>query len=689
MENLFFSKLNKAKIIISMMFLLIFAAGVHLSGANVFELFIFYLFVIVFVLMPGFAIYKILNIEKHIQGLMLPIVFTFGSGFLVALYCVAIRLNFYLLLWVCPLALFAVAVFLLIKQKNTLKQKISSHLNGQFIFLLFISCFLIFVYTFAGVAKYAHPSAVGEIFLSQDFLWNVGNAESFKLGFPPQDIRFYDVRLQYHYFTELFLSALSTLSNISSYNLIAFYSQSLFLPMLVTTLYLFAKKIYDGNNFKAAIFCLSIFFFSCASLFAILPNGNSLFTNSLIKATLTNINSMTNAFVFTAVFIAALFSLFKNNFRANIGVYFLVFGSFILLTFTKSPIAAIIALGVVAAALATVLQFKFNWRGIILCLIIGISFFAIYNLNFSSGANVSTVFHYASTLELGFFAPVLNPVYPGYGRSITFLHSIWVAILMVAQSICIAPFSMPIFIKSGFVSLINFKKLSFESLLCYAVGVGGLIAFFFYHHESQSQVYFLYIALFFINLIAIKEFAFAKISKKNIINYSLLAISLITCVFLYVNLTGSGLRQYLFNYDVLLKHNYPLDTIYADDELAGEYLRSVATKDDMFATNRINSSQGLLSNVYTAFSGMQCFMEGNRYTISNMGLSQAAASERLGLNSAIFVDNTPHEEIFNICKEHGITYLVFTNRQEANIENMQYFELVFNSGEVYVFKTGI
>ena len=62
---------------------------------------------------------------------------------------------------------------------------------------------LLVVYALCWETATAHPAAVGQTVLKQDFLWNIGNARSFWLGFPPQDIRFAGVRLHYHYLNEL------------------------------------------------------------------------------------------------------------------------------------------------------------------------------------------------------------------------------------------------------------------------------------------------------------------------------------------------------------------------------------------------------------------------------------------------------------------------------------------------------
>ncbi len=673
-----FIKNKKIKSVLTVLFFAFYILGFSLSGGNILEFTAFLISSLLFVFLPGFFLYKFLKIEKYIKGFLLPIMFTLGSGCFVGLYCVIIRLGFSFL-YLLPLIMSGIAIYLIYKEK--LYKNIGKNENNNF--LLFFYSALIFVYTFTSVFKYARPTSAGQLILSQDFLWNVGNANSFSLGFPPQDIRFFNVRLQYHYFTELLTSALSSVSLADNYNIIAFYSQSLFLLILIYTLYEFGMKIYNGNSIKSNILTVSLFVFSCLSLWAILPNGASLFSNTIVLALLTNINSMANALTFVLMFSVLFFNLEKNNFKANIGYYILLIGSFVLLIFTKSPIAAIIAIAIFVSMIARFIQLKFSLKEVCFAIFIAGVFALIYFVNFSSGTNSSTGFSTFVTLELDPFGQFLADRI-NYDK-LGFWHILTVFIAIILQTFCIAPFTMPIFIKSAFKSLFNFKKISFFNLYCFAISVGGFLAFYLSYHESFSQVYFMYIGLFFLNLIAVENFEFEKINKKNAINYSLLALSLITTIFLYTNLVGSGARQFLFNKDILEKYPYNI-VIKDEDELAGEYLYENMEKTELFATNRISDGRDLLSNVYTAFSSRQCFMEGNKYTISNMGLSAKAAEERIYLNSILFNENSTKDEIIEICKTYNITHLVYSTQNDGSYTQLLDFAEVFSDDTVKIFR---
>ncbi len=696
MISFVYEKNQKWKLILSAVFLSIYTIGIVLSGGSAIELLFFWLASVFVIGGSGYAVFKTLEIDKQISNFEIPLIFTLGSGVFVVFYCIGLRIN--LLLFYIPCILISAFGSTLFYKKNKeyilslvkvfskektrdLQIPITKEQKTQINFLFFIISALIFVYTFCGVAKFAHPEQVGQLLLSQDFLWNVGNAESFKLGFPPEDIRFFDVRLQYHYFTELLVSGFSTLTGISSYNLLAFYSQSLFLSVLIIALYQFGLYFYNSKT-KANFFTIGIFTLSCLSLHKILPNGYSSFSNSLISATLTNINSMSNAFCFTAVFTLMFFNAERKNFRVSVWYYLTMLGSFTLLTFTKSPIAAILAIAIACSLLTRFIQLKFIIREVLFALIF-VSFFAIiYFLNFSSGANASTGFSLDYTLKIGYFKNILYRLEIEQAG----IYKYTLPIFMFVQSICIAPFTLPVFIISVFKKILNFRNLTFTELYCYAIGIGGFMAFFLFYHEAFSQVYFLYIALFFVTLIAIKEFAFEKIKLKSAPFYLLLIASITTSVFLYINLVGSGLRQYLFHYNILEKYPYPV-TVKSEDELAGEFLREIKTQDDMFATNRTHTGykEGL-SNVYSAFSGMQGYMEGFKYAISNMGVSWDIVEGRIAVNNLLFSSGTDPQQIRELCAANGITYLVFSSQFEGSIAHLAGFQVVFQDGTVTIFK---
>ncbi len=679
--NTLYNKYSKIKILISIFCVLVYLVFIHLAGASVFEYIGYILAVSFLILIPGYSIYRLLKLEKYLKEIALPVSFLIGVLVLLACFIIDInlKLNHFI---VVPIIILSVLYLQNITKKEGFRLEI---IDNQKIFLFLVISALLFVVGIGVASKNAHPIVSGQNFLSQDLMWHVGNAQSFLLGFPVRDLRVDGVLLYYHYLNEMLSAGISYFSGISVFNIMAFYNQSFILFILVNSLYSLGVVFYKNNKLKANIFMLSIFFFTCLSLHKVLLDGASEFSVSLIPALLTNVNATSLAFCFLAIFISVFYIVSKYEYKIDLSVLIVLFISFLFLTFSKSPIAAIIVIALVVSLMARFLQLNFKVRELVLTIVISLVFLVLYEQYFSYGAEVSGTFDFTKTLSFGYFGRFIPANFSSEVFKIT--HFILILGLMGISAICISPFTVSIFIYSCFKKIFKFKILDFFTLSCYAVSIGGFLAFFITAHQAFSQVYFLYIALFFINLIAIKEFDF---SKKSFINYSLylvLSISFITTMFLYINIIGSGLRQMLFHYDIIEKYEYKT-IIKSEDELAGIFLNENLEENELFLTNRITDYSPELSNVYTCFSGRQTYLEGYKYTVSNMGLSKDFPDVYLMHENVDMVFNldTDIKIIIDFCKENKIKYIVFSKQATGENSHLEDLEIVFNKDTVVIYK---
>jgi hypothetical protein len=254
-----------------------------------------------------------------------------------------------------------------------------------------------------------------------------------------------------------------------------------------------------------------------------------------------------------------------------------------------------------------------------------------------------------------------------------------------------APFQTFTVVPKMLLDVFRIFKLSFEKLWFYAAIAGGTLAFFVTYHEAFSQVYFIYVAIFFLNLLAVEYVDFTQLRCKYLIHYLLIVLSCTTTLFFYTNFGGSGIRQFLFHYDKLEKYPYTW-CIKAEDELAGGYLRENMADGELFITNRTHTGVGEgLSNVYTCFSGKQSYMEGFKYTVSNMGVDwDTVVKPRVDLVGKVFgiydQQAAESEEIITLCKDKNIRYAVFSSQFEGETTYLNEFENVFSDGTVKIYK---
>ena len=139
------------------------------------------------------------------------------------------------------------------------------------------------VYLFAWIPFTAHPQAVGATSIKQDFLWNVGNVNSFFLGFPPQDIRFEGVRLRYHYLNELLCAGVSAASGVHAYDLLGVVWPLFCLSGAAACLYEFGISVYNNRKTAAALILL-VFFTDAQVLYHATSNVNSVATAMLYSS---------------------------------------------------------------------------------------------------------------------------------------------------------------------------------------------------------------------------------------------------------------------------------------------------------------------------------------------------------------------------------------------------------------------
>ncbi|MGD9559872.1 MAG: hypothetical protein AB7V55_04610 [Oscillospiraceae bacterium] len=673
------------------------------GGGNVAAFLLFAVAVAGYIVLPGLLGVQLLGrtrLPAAITGFELPTALLLGSGFFAVLYCFSMRLGLLWLLHGLPPFLALFYLVLLVRRQGLPRPSraglaAAAPKPHQWMLLLLFAALLL-LYTFTGVVKNAHPLNVGDTLLNQDLLWNVGNANSFKLAFPPQDIRFYDVRLHYHYLTELLAGALSIVSGIDAYDILAFYLQPLMLAALVLCLYRFGRLMWPHSLFKAVFFPYSLFLFSCASLWKILPNGLSVFWNSHITHLITNINSQTTAVLYLAIFCGLFIRAARAKYRTGAVHLLLVLCAFVLLCFSKGPLAALLTISLVLALLVGLFLRQTGWRGLLLAGAFAGIFLLVYFTMFASGANTSMNFNWTKTLEMGYFVNILDHLW----RSNLYAHHIAIPVLYVLQSLLMAPAQFPLYLRGLAFDLRHFNKLQPERLFFNAMVVGGLLAYFLFYHPAMSQTYFLFGALFFITLLAVDNLRFLaapgaaaqrwkRIAHRVFVGIVALfaLVGFATTAFLYTNLIGSGARQLARN--IGLTEKYPYDVVVtADDEAAMLWLRDNTDPTIMFATNRIHTGarkEGI-SNLYSALSGRQGYMEGFQYALTNMGVAIPVIEERLAINEALFSADTTPADVAALCHENGITHLIFSTQMDGSDTQLEHLPCLYRSNSIRLYQ---
>ena len=655
------------------------------GGGSLLEMAVFGCAMVFYVWLPGKLWNTLLGGTGRFDGIDFGTDILLGSGFFCAVYCVAMRLHMRLLLIVLPLVLAVVCIAVIIRRGYLSAPEKLSPFQWLPVLLFFG---LLLLYTFTTVIKSAKPVNVGDTLLSSDMLWNIGNANAFTLRFIPEDIRYSGVQLHYHYLTELFAGAVSWLTGISAYNIVAFYMQPWVLGCVVYALYAFGKVWYEDRT-KAMVFTFSMFVFGCGSVWTCFLNGRSTFFNDNAKHIITNINAQSTATLFLCIFGAMFVQLLEKSFDVSIIDIILWLAAFFMLSFAKGPVAAIVAVGGAITIVWLFAQKKVTAKGLFAAVAMAGLFFVIYTLFFASGANTSMAFNIWGTAYKTLWGDWLY----------TLEHSVsrWKWLLAVLAVICantfmFAPAQVVMYIVGLGSDIRNLFRLDGKRLWANSMVAGGFMAYYLFDHYAMSQVYFAFLGLFFLHVMAVDNLQLLSGRIMPKIAAVAACVAVATTMFMYVNYIGSGARFLARNLGIIEK--YPYNTVInADDQAAMEYLAENSPENALFATNRIhasNSKKDGISNIYSAFSGRQSYMEGYAYALTNMGVPYYVIDQRKVINDRLFSEDTPAYELLDLCQRTGITHLVYSTQMDGTDKVIStVFEKIYHSETVKVYSTGM
>ena len=119
---------------------------------------------------------------------------------------------------------------------------------------------------------------------------------------------------------------------------------------------------------------------------------------------------------------------------------------------------------------------------------------------FSSGTNTSVHFGF-KTLEASAPRQWLR-VWMGDSAA---AGAVCMVLGAVLHAFCMQPFQFPLYLKGLCRDIRGLLRLPAERLLANGIVAGGFLAYFLFWHPSYSQLYFVLIAIMFMNLLAVDQ----------------------------------------------------------------------------------------------------------------------------------------------------------------------------------------
>lgn len=344
----------------------------------------------------------------------------------------------------------------------------------------------------------------------------------------------------------------------------------------------------------------------------------------------------------------------------------LLFLSFALFTLSKGPQAAI-ALCALAVAMVFVLLFQRPRYGrALLCLAGAAAVFAVlYRILYAAGANTSMTFSLFA-MERTLAYQTLSPLTDWLCAHLPISGYVWLVGIGVVDAFLMMPFQFVLWLRGIPGALRHLPTLDPAHTLAHAGVVGGFLAYHLFWHESSSQVYFALFAMLCLTLLAVEELPrLRRVGPFSVVGWLCAAAGLCTTLCMVFALCRTGGAQLARTTGLLETVQQPRAAT-ASDENAALWLRDHAPAGTVFATNRTSSApppvgEDGISNLYTAFSGMQCYMEGWTYAMSNMGVDAAVVEHRRAVVDALFAAPDA-QDAAALCRDEGITCLVYSKR---------------------------
>ncbi len=532
---------------------------------------------------------------------------------------------------------------------------------------------LLYALTFSALNP--HPLRAGAAELNRDLLWNVGNATALSRHFPAEDLRFAGVRFSYHYLTELLCAALHLVSGASTFDIDAAFAGPLFLAAELAALCSLGRH-YFGEQRRHAAHGMVYLLFGCQSLgmWKVSAKGDDYFANSLFKHLLTNINAQATAVVMICVFMILFIVISRRHFAVGPRYILLLWISMVLLCLAKGPQAAIVCCSFAITMLFVVLFQHPKYGRALLCLAgCCLAFAALYRLLFSAGANQSMRFSIFS-MENSLAYRLLSPLTDRLCKAIPFISGyVWLVSIGLVNTICMLPFQTLLWLGTLPGSLRNLLKLDPARILANGAAVGGFLAYHLFRHTSSSEIYFALVGMIFLSLLAADPLE-KLLAKKPLVWYKWplwLAggAAALTTVCIVCACSRQGGAQLAVTLGLHPVQSAP-QQVTAADEAAMRWLDANTGTDIVFATNRTSGRPDYgdgISNVYTALSGRQAYLEGWTYARTNMGVPAQVIQDRLTVNNRLFSPETPPDALRTLCAAEGIDCLVCAKAWDGTV----------------------
>ena len=651
---------------------------------------VFIVFLLLYVNIPGLLLFQLIKKDKRvISADTILISFFFGLGMLILEFLLFSMLGMRILFILLSPILSAVFLYLNLKELRRDKMNLRlSGLNIQFaLILITVSILTCLTQRYA----FIQLDNCDSIYLYQDITWHIGNVVSMSRGFPFYDLRFAELKFNYHYFNDLIFGMCKYCFGMNATALLLRCTPLLAIYTFSLGTYAFFKRISEK-----ALIGFVMFVCSGATITYYVLNTEKM--DSLLNYHIfSNINGV--AVSLAAVISVCLFysDMYRDK-EMKIGDLLILAVLMFVATGLKGPFTAVIVPAMVITSILIFLYDKNYKRMIAVSAVTGLSFLATYiviikgveNLSKQSNNNRATELSIIKTFSKSRIWENFSNLLDYGDRGHMLLYCLCMA--LIGSTIAVGVYFLFFTGRTALTlwEMLKYrKKQSAEILVAILSGWIGLAAFWYVSHVGFSQAYFLFAAVLFIVGVGSSLLNNAMGKKAGVLLAAIVVANTSVWGYFYtmslIDMQHNDAEHFRVNEP---EHNSGNVQDLTRNEILGlVWLRDNTDNKSTVATDRIDlwspeyptSDKDCRCFYYSAFSERQIYIEGYSYS----DISADAVEERLINNKRIY--SADWKTARETAEESGVDYVIVTKR--FNDTRPEFGKPVYSNQGIAIYET--
>ncbi len=605
----------------------------------------------------------------------------FGVSYIIVLYFIVYTLNLSQFLIYFTTSFSIISLFILNKNKERIREYKKDGISRSLFWVLTVLVIAIMMLGNSFV------NLTPQYMLNQDYypdnLWNIGNITMAYNSFPMSDIRISGLDFYYHFFTQIFLGVMKSITGIDSFSIYFYYYPFVIAPLLVGSFIVFARRFLKSNIALTFAFIGFITAYRSAVDTLFYPyNGPLSYVFLFLSGAffIRSISSIKTKIIDKNTILSAVLLMLAVGSKGPYAAVFLVGYGFALFVsyFTEKNILATTVRGLILLA-SFIIPYIFLFGGIYgpgteLILVPGFSADTLWSIGWDG--IISTLSDFG--------------IYNGIAMLIAIVAYAFIMLTIV---------TIPIFVIKKLI--INTER-KLKYFFAYGVLISGLILSTLLAQESNSNLYFYYAAVpvgAIIFLCYIERNFIKRVHLKNIKTTAFVAISSLLLLSTTLDLTETSVRNFQTG---ISNAAYSISRYFSQDEQnkdtgdfsdymyeASIFIRDNTSEQAVILTDKHNINDLANSYYYTAFTERQFLIEGYYYAATKEFGFEDYIDSNFDLNEAVFAGDINAVEKVSVMGFDEV-YIITKKEKIDDIEDIiDNLTLVYENLQISVYQITI